>query len=474
MEEKLGLLKNKIRDKFINLSRTDKLLIFIAFVGVVIRVIYICYTAYNVRQHDLISLNDKEGHVAYILYWYNNYKLPDFDPRDLWQFYQPPLHHIIAAIWVKINVFVGFDFVSAVENIQVLIMIYSFITTFICYKIFKEIGIKERGLVIAFTLVCLHPTMILMSGSINNDMLCLMFEMAAILATIKWYKKSSMKNIIIIALCMGLSMMTKTSGALIAPGVAFIFIYRFIKVVIAWKNTKLENKTQVINVIGLIKQFVVFLVIAVTIGMWWSIYTKVRFGMPFGYVPKLSNDLNQYIGAYPIWARFFDFDMVQLKNVFENWGNPCFEHNILIAILKTSLFGEYNFSKSVSYIVQPATILFWSNVILTVLSLIAMLYVCFKKINYVSNTIKIFFGITYITIMGSYIEFCFQYPHTCTMDFRYIVPTIIIGAAAIGLFINDLDKRKNIQSDIISFGICVATLLFAVFGVLTYCVLGLA
>lgn len=474
MKEKLGHLKNTFKNKFVKLSKTDKLLLVIALIGVVIRMIYINYTAYNVRQHDLISLNDKEGHIAYIIYWYNNFKLPNFDPRDFWQFYQPPLHHIIAAMWVKLNVFIGFNFVSAVENIQVLTMIYSFITTFICYRIFKELGIKGKGLVIAFTLVCLHPTMILISGSINNDMLCLMFEMAAVLATIKWYKNPSMKNIIIIAFCMGLSMMTKTSGALIAPGIAFVFIYRFVMDVIAWKNTKSEKKTYAIKVLGLIKQFLVFLIIAVTIGMWWSIYTKVRFGMPFGYVPKLSNDLNQYIGTYSVWARFFDFDMGQLKNVFENWGNPCFEHNILIAILKTSLFGEYDFSKSVNYIVQPATILFWLNVIMTVVAVNAMLYVCFKKIKNVDNTIKIFFSIIYITILGSFIEFCFQYPHTCTMDFRYIVPTIIIGAAAIGSFVNDLDKRNNIQFKIISFGICVATFLFAVFGVLTYYILGLA
>ena len=200
VKEKLTRYKKYLKE----LSQTDKLIILIAFIGVAIRILYICYTNFNVRQHDLLGLQDKEGHVAYIIYWYNHFKLPDFDPRTLWQFYQPPLHHIIAALWVKLNVFVGFNFATAVENIQVLTLIYSCITTFICYKILKELGIKGKGLVISFTLICLHPTMILFSGSINNDILCLMLEVAAILATIKWYKKSSMKNIIIIALCLGL------------------------------------------------------------------------------------------------------------------------------------------------------------------------------------------------------------------------------------------------------------------------------
>jgi len=470
-----------VKDKLIQykkylkkLSQTDKLIILIAFIGVAIRIIYICYTSFNVRQHDLLSLQDKEGHIAYIVYWYNNFKLPDIDPRSLWQFYQPPLHHIIAAMWVRLNVSVGFNFATAIENIQVLTTIYSCITSFICYKIFKELGIKGKGLVIAFTLVCLHPTMILLSGSINNDILCLMLDMAAILATIKWYKKPSMKNIIIIALCLGFSMMTKASGVLVAPAIAFVFMIRFLKSVMEWKNIKkLDNKKQTHKVSGLLMQFVVFIIISVPIGIWWSIYAYARFGMPIGFVPKLSNDINQYIGSYPTWSRFLDFNLIQVKSVFENWGNPSFEHNILLAILKTSLFGEYDFSKTVSFIVLPATILFWSNVILTVLSLFAMVYVCVKKIGNLNCVMKIFFSVMYITIVGSFIKFCFQYPHTCTMDYRYIVPTLIIGAASIGLLVNELDKKKSLRYKRISFGIYAVTKVFAVFSVLTYCILGM-
>jgi len=474
---------DKVKDKLIRykksfkeLSQTDKLIVLVAFVGVAIRILYIGYTNFNVRQHDLLGLDDNEGHVAYIVYWYNHFKLPDFDPRTLWQFYQPPLHHILAAWWVKLNVFVGFNFATAVENLQVLTLIYSCITTFICYKILRELGIKGKGLVIAFTLICLHPTMILLSGSINNDILCLMLDVAAILATIKWYKTSSMKNMIIIALCLGLSMMTKASGVLIAPGIAVVFIFKFIRSVIDWKNTrqlnnknKIDDKKQPPRVLVLIKQFVVFLVISVPIGIWWSVYAYVRFGMPIGYVPKLTNDINQYIGSYPTWKRFLDFDLVQVKSVFENWGSPSFEHNILIAILKTSLFGEYNYSKNSSMIVPFATFLFWVNVILVLLSLFAMVYVCLKKLENIDYVIKSFFVVMYFTIVGSFIKFCFQFPHTCTMDYRYIVPTLIIGAIAIGLLVNELDKKKSIVYKRISYGIWVLTVLFAVSSVLTYC-----
>jgi len=222
---------------------------------------------------------------------------------------------------------------------------------------------------------------------------------------------------------------------------------------------------------GLILQFVLFLIISVPIGIWWSVYAYARFGMPIGFVPKLSNSLDQYIGSYPTWTRFLDFDLAQVKSVFENWGTPSFEHNILIAILKTSLFGEYDFRKTVSFIVLPATVLFWTNVILTVLSVFAMVYICIKKLENINYVLKTFFSVMYIVIVGSYVKFCFQFPHTCTMDYRYIVPTLIIGAVAIGLLVNELDKKQSIIYKKISFGIYVLTLFFAIFSVLTYCIL---
>ena len=42
------------------------------------------------------------GHLAYIETIYQTGKLPT---SNSWQFYQQPLHHIIAAGWLKINEF---------------------------------------------------------------------------------------------------------------------------------------------------------------------------------------------------------------------------------------------------------------------------------------------------------------------------------------------------------------------------------
>lgn len=469
MKGKYNLLSKKLKD----MSSTNKLILLVAIIGVLIRLIYIIYTPHYLRQHDSSEYGWTEGHLAYIMYWYQHIQLPDFDPRKLWQFYHPPLHHIIASIWLKLNIMVGFRIETAVENIQILTAFYSCVTSYLSYLIFKELGIKGKGLVVAFTLVCLHPTLILMSGSMNNDILCIMFQTAAILASLRWYKKSNFKNIIWIALCLGLSMMTKTSGILIGFGIGFLFVFKFISCLHTLHSGS-KNHEASCKLINLLLQFLTFLIISVPIGMWWNIYTNVKFGIPFGYVPKLSNKLSQYLGDYSNWSRFFDFNLAQVQSVFENWGTPSFEHNIFIAILKTSLFGEYNFGNNASYIIQPATILFGVNVFLCIISIIAMCYICIKKIPNMNYVLKTFLGLIYISVLGSFIKFCIEFPHTCTMDFRYIVPTLLIGSIAIGLTINELDKKNTMLSQVVSFVICAATIVFSFFGVFTYFLLALA
>ena len=50
---------------------------------------------------------------------------------------------------------------------------------------------------------------------------------------------------------------------------------------------------------------------------------------------------------------------------------------------------------------------------------------CWIKERNIMNLIMTIFIVVEI---ASYISFCFKYPYTCTMSFRYIVPTLIAGA----------------------------------------------
>ena len=159
------------------------------------------YTDISVRQHDVGNFDMEIGHCGYIRYFYENFNLPDFDVRNYWQFYHPPFLHIIAALWMRLQTFLGIDYYAAGENVQILTLFYSSICMVLSYKIFRQLGLKGRGLVCAVAIVAFCPTFYIMAGSVNNDILSIAFMLAAVLNTLYWYKNPTFPRIMAISLC---------------------------------------------------------------------------------------------------------------------------------------------------------------------------------------------------------------------------------------------------------------------------------
>ena len=69
----------------------------IIIIGILLRTMYIIYTPITERQHDVDYFN-YEGHLSYINTIYETGKLPE---TNEWQYYHPPLHHFLSAVWLK-------------------------------------------------------------------------------------------------------------------------------------------------------------------------------------------------------------------------------------------------------------------------------------------------------------------------------------------------------------------------------------
>jgi len=69
---------------------------------------------------------DADNHAGYITYLLQHHQLPDFDPRGHWQFYHPPLHHMISALWLWLSEHVfGISNAAAQESLQTLSLFYA-------------------------------------------------------------------------------------------------------------------------------------------------------------------------------------------------------------------------------------------------------------------------------------------------------------------------------------------------------------
>jgi len=406
--------------------------IFIIIVcGLGLRLIYILYTSIQTRQQDVHSFGGVDGHGAYIEYIYNNLRLPDFNPKDRFQFYHPPLHHIISAVFLKFIDFTGATWEKAKESLQFLTLFYSGCHLIFTYRLFKEIKLKGISLLVAILIIAVNPTMIILSGSINNDMLSICLMQCAIYYAVIWFKTPILSNIIKLAIFIGLGMMAKLSVVFIAPAVAFLFF------------TKLISKNQKVKEI--LYQFFIFGLISFPLGLWWGVRNFLFYKLPFTYVPTLGVDSHQYIGDYNVFERLFDFSLYQFRSVYVAWGEPYFEHNIFIGLLKTSVFGEQTLSSTNDVFYIFAAAMFYINLIIVIIALISMVILLIKRATDCEYPYKVFFTVLYITFVFSYIQFCFAYPHTCTQNIRYVTPAIWIGAMAIGLTLQNIVSRGEIK-----------------------------
>lgn len=407
--------------------------------GFFIKYGYVLYTSIYSRQHDVGYFGGEDSHAGYIDYLLNNHRLPDFDVREVWQFCHPPLHHGICALWIYIseNIF-GVDYDRSRESLQTLTLFYSMCIIITSYKILRHFGLSGKALYAPLLIIAFHPAFIMFSGSINNDVLAAAFTMGAIYCALKWYDSPTVKNILKIALCIGLGMMTKLSAAVAAIPVALIFLIVFIR----------EFRRSGGKLLG---QFCIFGAVCVPLALWFEIKNYILYRVPVTYVQEMDKSELQYIGDQSFLSRITDFSPKQFKSVFEQWiwnGDPpqsYNEYNPIIAAMKNSLFGEYINESSFGQdkiTVFICTVFFWLSVLLAALCLILGVMSLFRRCR-MSGIHKLFFASFYITMMINFYKMSADYPFTCTMNFRYITPTVTVSALFMGIFMQSFEKSKG-------------------------------
>jgi hypothetical protein len=400
----------------------NKLIIIVFVFGMILRSCYIIKTPWWEHQHDVLTVDMTQGHAGYILYILTKGVLPE--DATAWQFSHPPLHHIISAFYLKILSLLGLLSSSPFDQLQFLTFIYSLLILIILLKILRQIGIEGYSLVIVFSLFCFNPFLIYLSGFLNNDELLLLLILAGLYMALKWNENPSKRFLFLTALFSSFATVTKVSGILLVPA---IIILIYLRDSIISKNFK-----------KFVTDGFFFCIVFLPFPMWWFIRCQTVLNIPFNYVADLGKDSGQYLGNYSMFQRLFSVNIKHFQSLFINNSN----YNIFVSVLKTSTFGEWIFRRD-----NIAAILFWNNLFLIIGSIYAMI-TGIKHIT--SRYLWISFLYTYYIIqICSFTYFCYKYPQLCTQNFRYIIPTMIIGVCFIGyLFMENQQKTSKINKAI--------------------------
>ena len=420
----------------------------VGIASALLRLFYVYYTPVWRRQHDVIDFGAGEGQAAFIEYFYNGHLLLDFDPREKWGFFQPPLHHMLSACWIHLQEAVGIGYKAACENVQLLTFIYSLVALYFSYLIFRYFDLRGAGLITAFTISAMHPGFILMSGSINNDMLAAMLTIMTIYFGLKWKDDPSWRYTLILALTIGLGMMSKLSSALVVPAIAMVYI-------VVWIQGGLYSFAD--NM----KKFVVFMFICAPLALWTPVRNYILFGVPLNYTPEVGESINS-----SLLARIFDIRtripyVARISN-----GDGYDEFNMLLGMMKTSLFGDENFAHAVaeaghsgfgaSMITAFGWLLLISGTLLALFALFATARVLFSKKYIPSSLTRAYIGVIYLVSLLMYASFMINAAYYSSMDFRYVLYLIPIEALMTGLCISDSGKAARLAAYILT-GVFIAS-----------------
>lgn len=409
-------------------------------IGIIMRVGYMLYTPWNVRPHDV------EGHAAYIRQLFKG-NLPD---SNTGQFYHPPLYHFLAAISMHIS---GLfrrtqDAMVLIESAKVVSCVASIAVLYQVKKILDEININGTARNVAMLIVAVFPNYYLMAGRINNDSLAFFFVVVILRYTMKWYRNQTYADTIILAAAFGLGIMTKVSCGVMSVYTGVVMLIGFMKNV---KTGKWKN---------LLGRLLIFGCISGVLGLWYPIRNLLLFQQPFNYVYEIPIDEPVYCGDASLNERMSVlYDFAEKRAVY---NDPMVDYNLPSYLLRCALFGEFSFNN----LDEVAVGFYWINVIMVILSLGAMVYsLCRRKKNR-----KFVLGLAMVWGLQvvSFISFNIRYPYACTMDYRYIPITTIIGAIYIGMLYQEIEGKEGTYTKLLCKCIQGLVLVFAAFSITFY------
>ncbi|MGN1180872.1 MAG: ArnT family glycosyltransferase [Suilimivivens sp.] len=410
------------------LVHEDTVVMMMIFLGVLIRLSYILLSGLYERQHDAGAYTGmgtdfiNPGHIGYIEYIYKFGKLPDLNPYELFAYYHPPLHHILSFIWLKLNIILGVAEDFAFENLQVLTLLYSCLCMVVTYRILKVLEVKGNALYIGLAFVVFHPATVIMAGSVNNDMLTILFMCLTILGSLRWIREKNLKNLIRLALYIGFGMITKLNSAVLAIPLALVFLMHFISVI------RGKNRAEILK---WIKNYCIFGVVVAPIGLSWIVRNLIRFGEKPG-VPVPGETSPMYTATYSLWSRLgipsladwrieFPFHPISAKACNNTW----------VIMLHTSLFAEEYPTDLSDILLILCQITFVLAIIFSIATAILLIVVLLKKQTRLED--KVFLLTGYLVMLVSFAAFVVIYPYTCSSDFRYVAICLVYIAIALAL-----------------------------------------
>ncbi len=410
--------------------------IFIVILSFILHLFYIQQTDVNIRQHDL------SGIVLYTKMISSN--LIDFNPWYMYYLFHQPLHFILSGFILDFEKSLSLPNSFSLEGLQFLSLFYVSSSTIFFAYILKELRVKGLTFYSLLMLFSFNPTLSLFSGFISDDVPVLFWSTFVIYYIIKWYKSDKVKFLCFAALGIGIGTLTKISILMTTPAISFLFLRKLLSS---------SDKKQCLF------QISIFIIIAVPLSLIWIIRNHIIFDMQFFNIPDTSPG-GQNFRDFNIYERVFDF--TNLFTIFIS-APSIVDNNVILSLIKTELFGEWNLSTIAPIVYIPSVIIYILNITMKSFVLVSFIYIIYKI--FIQKNIHIFyvfFAIFYITIFIYSIKYSIDFPYVCSSNFRLFAQINIAELITLGYLISQFKINKPLFVG----AICYAFLSFFIYTII--------
>lgn len=416
----------------------------IVCLSMLLRCAYVILSGLYERQHDLgvyTGIGDEQvnpGHLGYIEFIYKFRKLPDMNPYELFSYYHPPLHYVISGLWLILLTGAGMAEEAAFESLQVLPLLYSGLFLLVCLQVLKLLGARGKGLYAGLFLCGLHPSLMYLAGSVNNDMLSTLLTACSIWLCLLWIRKKTLPLLLALALSIGLGLLCKINTAVIALPVALVFLMDLAGVLRGEGRVGRETwKT--------LRDYALFGITSGVVGLSWIARNLILFSVKPG-ISSATPESVMYTGAYGLWQRIglpaaadwnfqFPFHGISAESCCNTW----------VILFQTALFAEEYPAGLAAFPMLLCRAAFVLSILAAIACALLFAAVWRKKTLLAVGEVKgkqpgallrsrallesCFLGTGYLAFLLSFVLFTVKYPYTCSSDFRYIVICLLYMGA---------------------------------------------
>ncbi|MBN1700109.1 MAG: glycosyltransferase family 39 protein [Spirochaetales bacterium] len=362
--------------------------------GIALRLTYFIYTDSNLRQHDLWGA---WSHLEYIKYAAQTFSLPDVGTYEA---YHPPVHYFLSAIPYNAARLFNLGEAGAFRAVELLMVFFSSLTLIFVYKILDKIKVDRQVLLIGVALASFHPSFMYMSVYLNNDSTVAMFYIISFYYLITWVQEKKLKNVILLAVFISLSMLTKKSALILFPVSGIVFLVELFK---DKKNTR-----------KYIKHGVIFLIIALPLAFSYQIRNYILFRQDLSYAVA---PLGHIMPNNP-----YNLFHVSVENLLKRPFVSAAPHEntfFLRMLIRTSLFSVFEFNR----LTDVAVVMMALYLVFILVITLNFILLRKKDMSPYGYVFLLNFAVTLIV----YFRMRLYSPYDCTQAFRYIAPFFMIS-----------------------------------------------